>query len=128
MQTYNYKEKDPHSVDPDSYPSYYCAGIDSKVAAAMYGPAPDEVHNNQILKQGGWQCTCGKVHAAYVSSCSCGRNKYGELPPEPGMLAAQSEIDGTADVAAIREYKKLLDDGIITAEEFEAKKKQLLGL
>ena len=28
----------------------------------------------------------------------------------------------------IRNYKKLLDDGIITEEEFEAKKKQLLGL
>jgi len=25
-------------------------------------------------------------------------------------------------------FKKLLDDGIITAEEFEAKKRQLLGL
>ena len=29
---------------------------------------------------------------------------------------------------AIREYKGLMDDGIITAEEFEAKKKQLLGI
>ena len=28
----------------------------------------------------------------------------------------------------IRKYKGLLDDGIITQEEFEAKKKQLLGL
>ncbi|MCI7151440.1 MAG: SHOCT domain-containing protein [Flavonifractor plautii] len=25
-------------------------------------------------------------------------------------------------------FKKLLDDGIITSEEFEAKKRQLLGL
>jgi hypothetical protein len=33
-----------------------------------------------------------------------------------------------ANAAAIREYKKLMDDGIITAEEFEVKKKQLLGL
>lgn len=28
----------------------------------------------------------------------------------------------------IRNYKKVLDDGIITEEEFQAKKKQLLGL
>ena len=28
----------------------------------------------------------------------------------------------------IRNYKRLLDDGIITEEEFQAKKKQLLGL
>lgn len=30
--------------------------------------------------------------------------------------------------AEIREYKTLLDEGIITQEEFDAKKKQLLGL
>ena len=28
----------------------------------------------------------------------------------------------------ISKYKKLFDDGVITQEEFEAKKKQLLGL
>ncbi|WP_435583671.1 SHOCT domain-containing protein [Lactobacillus crispatus] len=28
----------------------------------------------------------------------------------------------------LRKYKKLADDGIITQDEFEAKKKQLLGL
>lgn len=32
------------------------------------------------------------------------------------------------DVEILREYKKLLDEGIITDDEFEAKKKQLLGL
>lgn len=35
----------------------------------------------------------------------------------------------TTDVATeLRKYKQLLDDNIITQEEFEAKKKQLLGL
>ena len=28
----------------------------------------------------------------------------------------------------LKKYKKLLDDGIITQEEFDAKKRQLLGL
>ena len=28
----------------------------------------------------------------------------------------------------VREYKELLDSGVITQEEFDAKKKQLLGL
>ena len=32
------------------------------------------------------------------------------------------------DVEILREYKKLLDEGIITDDEFAAKKKQLLGL
>ena len=33
-----------------------------------------------------------------------------------------------SDADEIRKFKKLLDEGIITKEEFEAKKKQLLGL
>ena len=40
----------------------------------------------------------------------------------PVAMAQKSAAD------EIRETKKLLDDGIITQEEFDAKKKQLLGL
>lgn len=51
-----------------------------------------------------------------------------------GMLANVSKektVVATApvsDAKSIKEYKELLDSGIITQEEFEAKKKQLLGL
>ena len=114
----------------ESYPSFYGANYNSNAGAQRNAPPVDFVHNQQILASGGWQCACGKVHAAYVSSCSCGRSKSGELPPEP---APEVQNDTTEDAEirnaqAIREYKKLLDDGIITSEEFEAKKKQLLGL
>ncbi|HIX15968.1 MAG TPA: SHOCT domain-containing protein [Candidatus Hungatella pullicola] len=34
----------------------------------------------------------------------------------------------TSEADEILKFKKLLDDGIITQEEFEAKKKQILGL
>jgi predicted Zn-dependent peptidase len=44
------------------------------------------------------------------------------VPEEP------TEDTEIRNAQAIREYKKLMDEGIITAEEFEAKKKQLLGL
>ena len=38
-------------------------------------------------------------------------------------------IKGPTDpVDELRKYKELLDDGIITESEFEAKKKQILGL
>ena len=37
-------------------------------------------------------------------------------------------MDECNKVSAIKEYKELMDAGIITQEEFEAKKKQLLGL
>jgi hypothetical protein len=85
----------------------------------------DLSHENRLLREGGWKCGCGKVHPAYVFSCSCGRNKRGE----EGSKAEQKQMPNeTERAASIREYKKLMDDGIITAEEFEAKKKQLLNL
>ena len=46
---------------------------------------------------------------------------------EGGDRSPQAKNDGDR-TEEIRNYKALLDDGIITEEEFEAKKKQLLGL
>lgn len=48
-----------------------------------------------------------------------------QLACENISATPQSNTSNTDD---IREYKKLLDEGIITQEEFNAKKKQLLGL
>jgi multidrug resistance efflux pump len=39
-----------------------------------------------------------------------------------------SGSDAVSDADEIRKYKALSDDGIISREEFEQKKKQLLGL
>ena len=41
---------------------------------------------------------------------------------------AGGDTQSSAVVSELKEYKKLLDDGIITQEEFDAKKKQILGL
>ena len=40
----------------------------------------------------------------------------------------QQQKEEKSSAAQIKEFKELLDDGIITQEEFDAKKKQLLGL
>lgn len=39
-----------------------------------------------------------------------------------------SSIESLSNADEIRKYKRLLDDGIITQEEFDTKKKELLGL
>ena len=39
------------------------------------GDAAAKVHNEQLLANGGWKCSCGEVQASYVSSCSCGKSK-----------------------------------------------------
>lgn len=129
---YSYKKppREYEKVDPDSYPSAYGWNCDPEVVALMNAAPVDQNHDNRLLQAGGWKCACGRVNAVYVSSCSCGRNRNGETAPEPVSVQAEPEMEEVElrNASAIREYKKLLDDGIITAEEFEAKKKQLLGI
>lgn len=131
---YKYRSKPkPYREDPPEYMEASCDSEmhhdDPLIAALMNASAIDMKRNSQTIGEGGWRCACGKVHARHVSSCSCGRNKSGETAPEPvpisDVVPEDSEIK---NAAAIREYKRLMDDGIITPEEFEAKKKQLLGI
>lgn len=51
---------------------------------------------------------------------------YANQPKESKPTSKKSNTVNTAQ--ELREYKKLLDEGIISQEEFDAKKKQLLGL
>jgi hypothetical protein len=83
------------------------------------------------IPEGGWKCTCGTIHSSYVTSCSCGKSKREVLnptpapKPQPSAMAAEDK-EGKI-IAALQEYKKLLDSGVLTQEEFEQKKQQLLG-
>ena len=58
------------------------------------------------------------------------QKKIEESQPKPKTKSNKSSKSEDVDaiVADIRKYKALADDGIITEEEFQAKKKQLLGL
>lgn len=51
------------------------------------------------------------------------KKKQGKSTPSPAV-----ETAGTSAVEEIKKYKELLDAGIITEDEFSAKKKQLLGI
>lgn len=80
-----------------------------------------EIRQRDTLQSGGWKCTCGRLNAAYVTSCTCGKTKIqSEIELESASADAQAE--------KLRNYKELLDSGIITQEDFDAKKKQILGL
>ena len=59
--------------------------------------------------------------------CTMEKKGTPDSDTEGGDRAPQAKNDGDR-TEEIRKYKALLDDGIITEEEFEAKKKQLLGL
>jgi len=74
--------------------------------------------------------TAGKTHFFLVRNNKEVQTVISKLleekrPHTPKSTASTATLDA---VDQLRKYKALLDDGIITAEEFEAKKKQLLGI
>ena len=52
------------------------------------------------------------------------------LDAAPAPIAPAAPVSGSADdvIAQIQKYKGLLDAGLITEEEFTAKKRQLMGI
>lgn len=66
-----------------------------------------------------------KVHMKWISIGDI--NEFvNHVKENIGKKPSASQSSSAAD--EIRKYKELLDEGIITEEEFEQKKKQLLGL
>lgn len=54
-------------------------------------------------------------------------NEY-KIFKDEKIINKKTKAPERQNAEALREFKKLLDEGIITEEEFEAKKKQLLGI
>ena len=50
------------------------------------------------------------------------------IKEEPQTSTSIVTTSKTSNADELKKYKDLLDSGVITQEEFEAKKKQLLGL
>lgn len=60
---------------------------------------------------------------------------FPDAPAEGAQQGAQQETQPVAAaapaqdaVSQLKQYKQLLDDGVITQADFDAKKKQLMGL
>lgn len=80
----------------------------------------------------GWRCFCGAMNREYEGSChSCGRTQAEAKKASKEKEAHNSEEaipNQTPTTDQLREFKAMLDEGLITEEEYNAKKKQLLGL
>ena len=80
-----------------------------------------------LLPDGSWKCEyCGTLHSASDSVCVCGASRPKAAAHKASESKAAPDIVDAAE--EIRKYKQLLDEGILTQEEFDAKKKQLLDL
>ena len=58
----------------------------------------------------------------------CINNLLIERQNKTNIQEIKQEISQTSDAEELKKYKDLLNEGIITQEEFEAKKKQILGI
>ena len=92
--------------------------------------------DRQLLEKGGWICgNCGMVHASYDSFCVCGASRRDAATTQQRNAAVHnsyiaqprnSEQPDFSQADEISKFKELLDRKIISQEEFEAKKRQLL--
>lgn len=71
---------------------------------------------------GGWQCSCGRVNAAYVSTCTCGLGK--RQNDTSGSLTAKTEQQ-VLDTE-LKKYAMMLDSQVISQAEYDAKVKELM--
>ena len=119
----------------------------------IYERAKREKEREKLMKEAmassTWRCPCGALNKDYETSCHrCGKT-FNTVKQEM-KTAEQTQIAATAQIPApapsvgqsnvspvmsagdiqndLKKYKEMLDDGLITEEEFTAKKKQLLGL
>lgn len=96
---------------------------------------------NERVPTGGWKCKkCGAGNYSYVGTCGCGNPKIASIDntsykvnvssniPKPMIQEKKAEKIVVSAADEILKFKKLCDDGIITTEEFEKKKTQLLNL
>ena len=112
------------AVRPNDTPSYQSSG--SNNAAISYDDM--EKRQKEILDNGGWRCSCGHVNFNYQANCgACNKSRQENSAISQPTLSSGT-VEEKSNIAKIREFKELLDEGIITQEEFDKKKKQLLEL
>ena len=124
-------------LDGSNKPSY--TGI-------SYSQYDIDKKSTHLLDEGGWKCNnCGKIMAGYVGTCGCGCGKNEtkeDFNLRSRKFSAMQKQEKTTDVPNIdseiihneektiellKKYKELMDEGVITEDEFLRKKKEILG-
>ncbi len=107
----------------NSSTSYHCQSCGAKLSPAISA--------QDTGKKGQWKCECGALNYPYETSCHrCGKQKpfmKTESTAKPAAAPTPKPAEKSI-TEQLEELKKLVDQGLITEADFEAKKKQILGL
>lgn len=87
-------------------------------------------------REDNWKCSCGALNYSYETSCHrCGKSKSDCKPikrrPVSKPAVSQTPTAAPAQKSItdqLEELKKLQEQGLISEADFEAKKKQILGI
>jgi len=90
-------------------------------------------NGSEYAPRGTWQCwSCKRTNADYVTTCLCGVKKGEKSPPVTTTAVPVPKpaptVQALTEEQQINKYKKMWEDGIITEKDFNAKKKQILGI
>ena len=87
---------------------------------------------------GDWRCACGLINASYVGTCGCGKSRNEVRknvgPNEDEMINVEIKENANdkdieyLNLRKLNEYKILFDSSVITEEQFNNKKKELLNV
>lgn len=83
------------------------------------------------IRAGFWECSCGSFNPPYCTTCLCGRTPKDVIAEKKNIQNVQptkKEDEELKNINLLKEYKELLDAGVITQEEFEQKKAKILNL
>ena len=126
------------------------------MAVQQPAPAMNRATNYRIPASNQWRCVCGLINPNYTGTCACGRtksevrnsnnqavkqaaNRLAVNRPNAAPAPAAAPVTNTdvkpanvvsreeENIRLLKEYKDLLDSGIISQEEFDEKKRKLLS-
>ena len=103
--------------------NWFWWGFFFSVIACIVACSKPQVAAKPLAFPGDWQCTCGRMYPAYIGTCVCGKKQY-EI--KAAKAAQEKEAAELNRLRKLKEYKDFLDCGIITQEEFDKKKAEIL--
>lgn len=119
------------AVYPEAHPYTYS----EEPRGLNYG----SIASSNITSADEWRCAfCNRINPNYTGTCACGRShvetkrkndnaakllneKYQENAKKEALQSENLKLD------TLKKYKELLDDGVITQEEFDKKKHEIIN-